>query len=311
MIQRGSSADIAVLVELMAEFYAESGYPLDRDWAAASFGRLLGDGDRGAAWIAQACGEPAGHVVLVHGLEGASDAGYMLSFAAAALQAGYAAHRVNIRGCGPGAGLANTLYHAGLTSDLRAVLQEISAPVFLVGFSLGANIVLKLAGELGAAAASSIRGVCGISSPLDLEACARRIAQPDNRIYERRFVNRMRGRLLATGRYSARELTGLRTVLGIDDRITAPSFGLGDAHNYYRTQSAIRFLPLIRVPTLLIQAQDDTFIPFDIFDSPAVRTNPFVTLLATPHGGHVGFLGRSPHRFWADAAVIDWIRQIG
>lgn len=251
--------------------------------------------------------EPAGHLVLVHGLEGASDASYMLSLAAAALHAGYAVHRFNIRGCGPGAGLANTLYHAGLTADLHAVLQQIPTPVFLIGFSLGANIVLKLAGELGAAALPLIRGVCGISSPLDLEACSRRIAQPDNRIYERRFVNRMRGRLLATGRYSARDLTALRTVLAIDDRITAPSFGLTDAHNYYQTQSAIGFLPSIRVPTLLIQAQDDTFIPFNIFDSPAVRANPSVTLLATPHGGHVGFLGRAPHRFWADHAVLDWI----
>jgi predicted alpha/beta-fold hydrolase len=251
--------------------------------------------------------EPAGHVVLVHGLEGASDAGYMVSLAAAALDAGYAAHRVNIRGCGAGAGLANTLYHGGLTTDLRAVLREIGTPVFLIGFSLGANIVLKLAGELGDAGPTLIRGVCGVSSPLDLEACCRRISQPDNRIYERRFVNRMRARLLATGRYSARDLGSYRSLLAIDDCITAPSFGLLNACNYYQTQSAIGFVPSIRVPALLIQALDDTFIPFAIFDSAAVRSNPAVTVLATPHGGHLGFLGRSPHRFWADHAILDWI----
>ena len=100
----------------------------------------------------------------------------------------------------------------------------------------------------------------------------------------------------------------MRSVIDIDDRITAPSFGFGNAFNYYHTQSAIHFLDAIRVPVLLIQAKDDTFIPFDIFDSPVVRTNTAVTLVATEYGGHVGFLGRSPHRFWADDTTIDWIR---
>lgn len=254
-------------------------------------------------------GEPLGHVVLVHGLEGSSEAGYMVSMSAAALEAGYATHRVNIRGCGLGAGLSNTLYHAGLTSDLRAILQQIGAPAFLIGFSLGANISLKLAGELGESATGILRGVCGVSTPLDLEACARRIAQPDNRLYERRFVNRMRRRLLETGHYKPADLIGLRSVIQIDDRITAPSFGFGNASNYYRTQSAIRFLDAIRVPVLLIQAKDDTFIPFGAFNAPAVRSNPAITLLATDYGGHVGFLGRHPHRFWADEAALDWIRN--
>jgi hypothetical protein len=253
---------------------------------------------------------PAGHIVMVHGLEGSSDASYMVSLAAKSLAAGYAAHRCNIRGCGAGAGLSCTLYHAGLTIDLKAVLREIAEPVFLVGFSLGANIVLKLAGELGEAASGVLRGVCGISSPLDLEACARRIAEADNRLYERRFVHRMRRRLIATGRYAPRDLAGLETVIQVDDRITAPSFGFGDAHNYYHTQSAIRFLSDIRTPTLLVQAQDDTFIPFDSFNSDAVRSNAAITLLETRYGGHLGFIGRRPHRFWADDAVIDWIRAV-
>src|SRR5262249_42935059 len=154
------------------------------------------------------------------------------------------------------------------TSDLLAVLRELQAegrgPFFLAGFSLGANVVLKLAGELGEQARGWIGGVCGVSTPLDLGVCARRIAKPDNRIYEMRFVRRMRARLLATGRFTARDLAGLRSVMALDDRITAPSFGFGNADRYYRTQSALAFLPSIRVPALLIQAQDDTFIPFRI-----------------------------------------------
>ena len=93
----------------------------------------------------------------------------------------------------------------------------------------------------------------------------------------------------------------------IDDRITAPSFGFGNAANYYRTQSAIGYLAGIRVPALLIQAKDDTFVPFEILRSAAVRSNPRIELLATEHGGHLGFLGRAPHRFWADAAIMEWI----
>ena len=182
-------------------------------------------------------------------------------------------------------------------------------PVFLVGFSLGGNVVLKLPGEMGEAALPLIRGVCAVSTPLDLAACARRLAEPDNRFYEARFVARMRARMCATGRYSARDFAGLRSVLQIDDRITAPSFGFGNAAHYYQTQSSIGFLRGLRVPVLLIQAKDDTFVPFRIFASDAVASNPWVELIAPDHGGHLGFLGRKPHRFWADEAIMHWIAR--
>jgi predicted alpha/beta-fold hydrolase len=246
---------------------------------------------------------------MVHGLEGSGKAGYMRSLAASALRAGFAAHRFHMRTCGGTGHLCDTLYHAGLTSDLLAFLRVLGAPAFLVGFSLGGNVVLKLAGELGESplAKATLRGVCAVSTPLDLAACARRIGELDNRIYERRFTRRMRERLLATGRYSRRDFAGLNSVFQIDDRITAPSFGFGNALNYYKTQSSIGYLDGIRVPTLLIQAKDDTFIPFDIFKSAAVRANPHIQLIATEAGGHLGFIGRQPHRFWVDAAIMKWI----
>jgi predicted alpha/beta-fold hydrolase len=256
-------------------------------------------------------GLAAGEIVMVHGLEGSGEAGYMRSLSAAALGAGFAAHRFHMRTCGGTERLCRTLYHAGLTSDLLAVLRQLRSegrgPVFLVGFSLGGNVVLKLAGEMGERAGPLVRGVCGVSAALDLAACARRIAQPANRLYERRFVRRMRARLCATGRYQERNFRGLRSVKDIDDRITAPSFGFGDAANYYRTQSALRHVDGIRVPVLLIQAMDDTIVPFDIFADGAVRANPRIEVLATEHGGHVGFIGRRPHRFWADDAIMEWI----
>ncbi|MBZ5620742.1 MAG: alpha/beta fold hydrolase [Acidobacteriia bacterium] len=258
-------------------------------------------------------GEATGEIVMVHGLEGSGEAGYMQGLSAAALRAGFAAHRFNMRTCGGTERLCQTLYHAGLTSDLLAVLRELRgeghAPVFLVGFSLGGNVALKLAGELGEDAATLVRGVCAVSTPLDLEACARRIAEPDNRLYQRRFVNRMRHRLCATGRYQKRNFAGLDSVMQIDETITAPSFGFGNAAHYYRTQSAIRYLGGLQVPVLLIQAKDDTFVPFEIFASEAVRANSRIELLATEHGGHLGFIGRKPQRFWADQAIIRWIKE--
>lgn len=256
-------------------------------------------------------GSPKGEIVMVHGLEGSGEAGYIRSLSTLALESGFGAHRFHMRTCGGTEHLCQTLYHAGLTSDLLAVLRQFRseghAPVFLAGFSLGGNVVLKLAGELGESAPELLCGVCAASTPLDLAACARRISQPDNVFYERRFVNKMRARLCATGRYSPRDFAGLRTVEAIDDRITAPSFGFGNAANYYRTQSAIGFLERIRVPVLLVQAKDDTFVPFDIFRHAAVSANPRIELMATDAGGHLGFLSRGPERFWLDRTIMNWI----
>jgi predicted alpha/beta-fold hydrolase len=256
-------------------------------------------------------GAPAGAIVMVHGLEGSGEAGYIRSLSSAALHAGFAAHRFHMRTCGGTEPHCQTLYHAGLTSDLLAVLRQFRdagrPPAFLVGFSLGGNVVLKLAGEMREAALPFIRGVCAISTPVDLAACARCIAEPRNRLYQTRFVRRMRARMRATGRYTARDFAGLRSVMEIDDRITAPSFGFGDAANYYQSQSSIGFLDGLRVPVLLIQAKDDGFVPFQIFASDAVRANPQVQLIAPDHGGHLGFLGRKPHRFWADETIMNWI----
>lgn len=256
-------------------------------------------------------GQARGEIVMVHGLEGSGEAGYIRSLSAAALRAGFAAHRFHMRTCGGTEHFCDTLYHAGLTSDLLAVLRQLVSegrePAAVVGFSLGGNVVLKLAGELGEAADGVIRCVAAVSTPLDLAACSRRISEPDNRIYQERFVRKMRERLCATGRYRREQFHGLRTVEELDDRFTAPSFGFGDAANYYRTQSAIRYLGGIRVPAMLIQAKDDTFIPFSIYESPEVTANPRIRLVVTRHGGHLGFLGRGPQRLWLDHALMQFI----
>lgn len=253
----------------------------------------------------------AGEIVLVHGLEGSGDAGYMQSMAHAGLEAGYVVHRFHMRTCGGTAHLCRTLYHAGLTSDLLAVLRDLQkqnrAPVHLVGYSLGGNVVLKLAGELREQGPALIASVSALSTPIDLAACARRIGRPDNRLYERRFLKKMRQRIGATGRFSKEELQQAKSIFEFDDRFTAPSFGFRDAEDYYTTQSAQNFLDKIRVPALLIQSRDDTFIPFAVFDQPAFQRNPCLHLIATEHGGHLGFISRDAPRFWSDRVVMEWI----
>jgi predicted alpha/beta-fold hydrolase len=256
---------------------------------------------------------PIGEVVLLHGLEGNGQSGYIHSMAFDALNAGFIAHRFHMRTCGGTENLCKTLYHAGLTSDLRVFLEglkenERELPVFLIGFSLGGNVSLKLAGELGET--DLIAGVCAISTPIDLTIAAKRMGKFDNRLYERRFVGRMRDRILATGRYSKAEVEGARTLYEFDDRITAPSFGFKGADHYYATQSARNYLDRIRVPALLIQAKDDTFIPFESFSNPAFTSNPFLHLIATEHGGHLGFLSRRGARFWVDEIALEFLQRV-
>ena len=255
-------------------------------------------------------GPAIGEVTLIHGLEGAGDAGYIVSMAWTALNAGFTVHRFHMRTCGGTEKLCRTLYHGGLTSDLRTFLQQSPSglPGFLIGFSLGGNVSLKLAGELGET--DLIHGVCSISAPIDLGAAARRIGERDNFLYQKRFVARMKQRVIATGLYTAADLAPYRTLYEIDDKITAPSFGFGTADNYYATQSSVNVLDRIRVPALAIAAKDDTFIPFEMYGHPAFSSHPFLRLNAPEHGGHLGFLARNPPRFWADEIAIGFLTEI-
>src|ERR1035438_6953077 len=224
-------------------------------------------------------GKARGEIFMVHGLEGSGEAGYIRSLSTAALRAGFAAHRFHMRTCGGTEHLCRTLYHAGLTSDLLAVIREFRgqgrAPAFLVGFSLGGNVVLKLAGELGESARDYVRGVCTVSAPLDLAACARRIGERDNRLYEARFVRAMRQRLCATGRYQMREFAGVRSVFALDDRFTAPSFGFGDAANFPGPRSPDAAVAGSAVPPPLIKPKDDPCGRFPVSVRGAVLSIPW------------------------------------
>jgi predicted alpha/beta-fold hydrolase len=260
-------------------------------------------------------GEPRGELVLVHGLEGSSAAGYARSMVHAALGRAWVTHRFNMRGCGGSDDLAVMGYHAGQTSDLLAFLrarrQASRLPIFVVGFSLGGNVTLKMAGELGDDAAGLLSGVCSVSTPIDLAACVEALGQPRNFIYQGRFLSRLKDRIRRKNRlspdvYTLEHLPKVRSIEDFDDYYTARLFGFGTAANYFRTQSSNQFLGRIRVPALVITAKDDPLVPFRVYDHTAFRENSRLELLAVDHGGHLGFLARGGRRFWLDGTVLDW-----
>ena len=263
-------------------------------------------------------GDPVANLILVHGLEGSSAAGYARSLSQAALEAGCAVHRFNMRSCGGTEHLSGrTLYHSGQTSDLLSFIRQLprGVPLFLVGFSLGGNVVLKLAGELGESASELITGVMAISTPIDLAACVRQLDRPSNSIYARRFITRLKERVrakerLTPGLFDLSGIDQVRNIYTFDDRFTAQAFGFGTAANYYATQSANQFLERIRVPTLVVQAKDDPLIPFAVYDHPAFAANPCLQLVATEHGGHLGFIAKTPPRFWLDQLLVHWVLEI-
>ena len=249
-------------------------------------------------------------LVIVHGLEGSADASYVLKTAAIALERGFDVLRLNIRTCGGTEHLSRKLYHSGLTSDLRSVCEQLSnRRLFIIGFSMGGNMALKLAGEWEASTPAHIRGACVVSPPIDLSACAHRIGKSYNRIYERRFLKSLQKKLKKKGcvipsEASSKSLWKIRSLIDFDNIYTAPAFGFQDAMDYYKRASSIYFLNSIRIPTLVIQSQDDPLVPFELFRHPSFRQNPRLTLESPAHGGHVAFLSRGPFRFWASWKII-------
>ena len=263
-------------------------------------------------------------ILLVHGLEGSSESTYMFSTALKAHGAGFNVLRLNIRTCGNTLHLTETLYNSGMSQDLRAVIAELIqrdelTDIFLCGFSLGGNMSLKLAGEYGAEFPRALRGVCAVSPSVELAASAARIEQRANWIYQRKFIRSLKRRMreaarLYPERYDASELRLVRTLRQFDELYTAPHGGFRDADDYYARSSSLPLIASIRIPTLIIHAQDDPFIPFDSLRHPSVGANPNLLLLAPAHGGHVGFLGdgrtHGEDRFWAENRLIEFCERM-
>jgi uncharacterized protein len=276
------------------------------------------------SWLLGHChwqtGKPKGVpvLVLVHGLEGSSDSNYMRGIAEKAFHRGFHVVRLNQRNCGGTEALTPTLYNSGMSGDYRAVFEELSnhdriGQIFFAGYSMGGNLVTKMAGEFADAAPSALRGVCAVCPALDLAACADALERTENYLYQRRFVSGLMDRYarkqkLFPERYKLNGLRPVRTVRQFDDVITAPQFGYRDAQDYYDHVGAKRVAAQIRVPFLMITAQDDPFVPYAAFVAARISDNPAIRFIAPQHGGHCGFISKhsGAERFWAEQRIVDF-----
>ena len=265
-------------------------------------------------------------VIILHGLEGSSRSQYVLGNADKVWRAGYNVVRMNMRNCGGGARgrdtekLTPTLYHSGLSGDVAAVMRFCidsgARSIALIGYSMGGNLVLKLAGEL-AATVPELLSVVGVSPAVDLSASADALHQPWNRLYERRFLSgllkRFRRKAILFPRAFDPELAAhIRSLREFDDRITALYSGFRSADDYYLRAAAARVLHRIAVPTLILHASDDPFIRFTPETLAAIAANPHITWLETEHGGHCAFLAQpTPGNdgYWAEHTALRFVLE--
>jgi uncharacterized protein len=261
-------------------------------------------------------------LVLVHGLEGSSESGYMLGLAERAFVAGWNAIRLNQRNCGGTESLTPTLYNSGLSGDYRAILNELiqrdSLPqIFFAGYSMGGNLVLKMAGELEEGAPAQLCGVAGVCPCVELGICADAVGFPRNFIYQDHFVRSLKKRMrrkatLFPGEYDLDPMVLIKTLREFDDKITARYCGFRDATDYYDRSSALQFADRIRVPTLIVTAQDDPFVPFASFSDRRLTNNPHIRLITPERGGHCAFISRyaGDARFWAEACLMEFVANL-
>lgn len=258
-------------------------------------------------------------MLMVHGTTGCYQSTYMQRMCRRLVKKGYLILRLNLRFCGPGRGLARRPYHAGLSDDPRYVLEWIkshypNSPVTQIGFSLGGNLTLKMAGEDGSRPSGNLDSVIAVSPPIDLAAASQRLSQKDNRIFEKTFLSYLLHDVkLMQELYpeiGTIEFPKDLTIRKFDEIYSAPAAGFSNVERFYKKSSAIHYIPEIKVPTLILSAQDDPVV-----DSSAIANVPHsnnLDILLTEHGGHVGFLGWGTtydEVRWSDQAVARWLED--
>jgi uncharacterized protein len=229
--------------------------------------------------------------------------------------------RMNMRNCGGTERLSATLYHSGLSADVSAVAralieQEQLASIALAGFSMGGNLVLKIAGEWAGDAPKQLKAVCAISPAVDLSASADALHRWDNRIYEWWFLVALAGRMrrkakLFPEKFRSYPLRSIGSIREFDDRITARYFGFRGAEDYYDRASAAHVIESIAVPTLVIHALDDPFIRMLPQTRQKLLKNPRVRLLESNHGGHCAFLADADgyDGRWSERKIVRFVQE--
>jgi hypothetical protein len=261
-------------------------------------------------------------LLLLHGLEGSSQSQYMLGNADKAWRAGWNVIRMSMRNCGGTEMLSPTLYHSGLSGDVRAVAQFFRARFHLtamawIGYSMGGNMVLKAAGEYGVDAPPWLRAVVGVSPVMDLQPSADALHDPRNRIYEWNFLRNMLRRYrrkaeLFPDRFSLTNCNRVHSIRTYDEYIVAPNCGFVGADDYYYRVAAARVIDRIAVPALILHALDDPFIRILPETREKICGNPHIAFVETARGGHCGFLSPVSEQddgYWAESTLHGFIQS--
>jgi len=260
-------------------------------------------------------------LVVVHGLEGSSESAYMLGLAKKGLAAGMNVVRMNQRNCGGTEDVAPTLYHSGLSRDVAAVAQNLIeqdriSKFALVGFSMGGNLVLKLAGEWGREGPSQFRAVAAVCPAMDLAASSDALHSRSNRLYEYYFIWKLRRRLRSKARlfpkvFETSRLRGVTTLREFDDKITAHYCGFTGAVDYYARAAAANVVDRITVPAFILHAANDPFIRILPETRKKILANPNITFLETEDGGHCSFLAQpdGDDGRWAESQILEFLRK--
>lgn len=272
--------------------------------------------------LSAAAGRP--RLVVLHGLEGTAQSHYARGLFAEAARRGWAADLLLFRGCGDELNRAPRFYHSGDTGDIDAVASRLFAshtdtPFFFAGVSLGGNVLLKWLGEREDRVHPSVIATAAMSVPFDLSRASRHIDRGFSRVYQRHFLHSLRRKALAKlERYpnlaSRERIQSARTLYEFDDAVTAPVHGFIDAADYYARSSSISFLPGIRIPTLLLSALDDPFLPAQVLREVegVAAQNPWIEIDFPAKGGHVGFIsGRNPLRpfYYAEWRIMQFFER--
>lgn len=270
----------------------------------------LGDGDALAAMLHRPSRTERPLAVTIHGLSGSEDSSYIRATAAHFLGEGYPVLRLNLRGAGPSQPRCRGQYHAGRSEDLRLALAALppglaERGVVLIGYSLGGNVLLKFLAE---GAAPGVRAAASVSAPIDLAAASARLLAPRNRIYQSWLLAKMRAEALAGPVTEAERaaLVAARTVFEFDDRYVAPRNGFASAAEYYARSSAGPLLGRIALPTLLIQAPNDPWIPMAAYRRAEEEGHAALRFLFAD-GGHVGFHASGSPIPWHDRAIVRFL----
>lgn len=253
--------------------------------------------------------------ILCHGLEGSSDSNYIHNMASLLCENNFDIVAINYRGCSGTPNHKLRMYHSGATDDIHFVISQFEDnydAFVLVGYSLGANMVIKYNGEKTFTKSSKLKASVGISAPCDLAASSIVISKKENYVYEKRFLVSLTKKVkLKAQKYPDQiNLDLLRqtnTLKDFDNYFTGPIHGFKDADEYYELNSSNRFLSNIARPTMIINAVNDPFLDFNTFPYEQAQQSEYVHLLTPKHGGHVGFMSWGMKYSWADMKALNFL----